>query len=396
MKTLRILSIGVLGASLGLLSSARAASEDTNLLSNGSFESGADLDSPEGTPDHWTRGGSNASLCIVAFPVPEGGSHALAVDDDDSEAFAEWYTELDLRGIATEGDSLAMAWKEMYAVGGGEMRVSTVFFDDENSVAGQNHFVVSSFSEGWNDSPQDSTYTEREEELIVPAAAVRMTVSLVSGGSLGTTGIMVIDDLCISRPKQPVLLSGNFWPNATFEDGTNLDQADGTVTAWNRGGSDPTIDTVTNEASVSPGHALTVMDDNAAGYGEWYADLPLEGNASPGGTLQVQWFEFYNVSDGGAMRVTALFLDAGQNVVGERHFEVTGDSAGWGVSIGASEFTPAQRISRCARRRGHAADFSGLGRPRGNHRRYGHRRFVDRLPSCAAGFERKLLEQCRF
>jgi hypothetical protein len=37
------------------------------------------------------------------------------------------------------------------------------------------------------------------------------------------------------------ILPNNFWVNPTFELGSNLDQTDGTVSNWNRGGNDGTI-----------------------------------------------------------------------------------------------------------------------------------------------------------
>ncbi|MGK0190300.1 MAG: hypothetical protein ACI9R3_006123 [Verrucomicrobiales bacterium] len=339
MKVSHLFLLGVLGAFLTVSSVASAAEAGTNLVSNGTFEAGTDLELADGALDDWSRSGSNPGLCVVAFPVPDGGNHALAVNDDDTEGYAEWYTQLSLAGIATEGDALTLSWDEMYAIESGEMRVSLVFFDGTDAVVGQNHFVTNNFSDGWNSSPQDSTYTAREEPLIVPLATTRMTLSLVSGGSLETTGTMVIDNLCLARPKQPELLAGNFWPNPTFEEGTDLDDPDGTVSAWNRGGSDATIGTITGDASISPTHALAVIDNNVTGYGEWYADLELAGKVSAGGSLQVQWFELYSVSDGDAMRLSALFFNAEQAVISEHHFEVTGDSAGWSGSIADSELS---------------------------------------------------------
>ncbi|MCB1097449.1 MAG: hypothetical protein KDN22_17890 [Verrucomicrobiae bacterium] len=162
-------------------------------MPNGTFEAGTDHDLADGAVDDWARGGSNPALCVIAFPVPDGGNHSLAVDDDDTEGYAEWYTQLNLAGIATEGDALTLLWDETYTIEGREMRVSLVFFDSTDAVVSQNHFVTNNFSYGWNSSPQDSTYTFREEPLIVPPSATRMTLALVSGGSLETTGIMVID-----------------------------------------------------------------------------------------------------------------------------------------------------------------------------------------------------------
>ena len=85
--------------------------------------------------------------------------------------------------------------------------------------------------------------------------------------------------------------------NPSFELGSNLDQTSGTVSNWNRGGNTPTIcQVITNNYSSST-HALALIDTNAGDlYGEWYSDVSLSGNASPGDTLNMQWFEMYNIS----------------------------------------------------------------------------------------------------
>ena len=80
-------------------------------------------------------------------------------------------------------------------------------------------------------------------------------------------------------------LPNNFWPNAAFENGSNLDQTNGTPAGWNQGGSDPTICQVTTNASVSPTHALMLSDSDTGNYGEWYSDLNLAGLANPGDAL---------------------------------------------------------------------------------------------------------------
>jgi hypothetical protein len=68
-----------------------------------------------------------------------------------------------------------------------------------------------------------------------------MRCSLVSGGSGSLTGVMIIDDLSVARAPVANLLFGNFWVNPSFELGSNLDQTDGTVANWNRGGNTATI-----------------------------------------------------------------------------------------------------------------------------------------------------------
>lgn len=140
----------------------------------------------------------------------------------------------------------------------------------------------------------------------------------------------------VSTSLRAAVLIGNFWPNPTFEAGTNLDMASGTPDFWNRGGSDGTVNQVSGANSVSPTHSLAVID-NSAGFGEWYSDFNLAGSANVGDTLTFHWHEIYSIASGNEMRVTVRFLDAGGNG-GDNHFVVTGDSAGWGGTLATSTF----------------------------------------------------------
>src|SRR4029079_417655 len=140
------------------------------------------------------------------------------------------------------------------------------------------------------------------------------------------------------RHPAPQLLAGNVWTNnPTFEVGTNLDSATGDLANWNRGGSSAAIDQITTTNFVSPGHALAVVDKNSS-YGEWYSDLPLNGVARAGDTLNLQWFELFNVSSGGEMRVTVQFLNATGGAVDVKHFTTHNKSAGWAGSLTNSPF----------------------------------------------------------
>jgi hypothetical protein len=110
----------------------------------------------------------------------------------------------------------------------------------------------------------------------VPLGAVKMRCSLVSGGSGTLTGVMIIDDLSVARAPVANLLFGNFWVNPSFELGSNLDQTDGTVANWNRGGNTPTICQVITNNYASSNHSLALTDTTAGDfYGEWYSDVLL-------------------------------------------------------------------------------------------------------------------------
>jgi len=134
------------------------------------------------------------------------------------------------------------------------------------------------------------------------------------------------------------LLTNNFWVNPTFELGSNLDQTDGTVSNWNRGGGDPTICQVITNNSVSPTHSLALVDTDGS-YGEWYSQVSLVGNANPGDALDLQWYQMYNLS-GPEMRLTVLFFDASNNFLAATHFVTSGTSSpGWVSTIADSTFT---------------------------------------------------------
>jgi hypothetical protein len=218
------------------------------------------------------------------------------------------------------------------------MRLTVLFFDAANATVGTTHFVTTGQSAGWQGTIETSGFVRRNQSLAVPPGAVKMRCSLVSGGPEATTGVMVIDDLSVALPPRAALLTGNFWPNATFELGASLDQTNGTPAGWNRGGTDTSISQVINTNFTSATHALALVDLNPNGYGEWYADLALSGNASPGDLVDVQWSQLYGITNG-EMRVTVQFFNASNSIVGETHFTATGQSPGWLGDIVGSPFT---------------------------------------------------------
>src|SRR5439155_16865511 len=107
-------------------------------------------------------------------------------------------------------------------------------------------------------------------------------------------------------------------------------------------GNDPTICQVITNNFVSSGHSLAVIDANAGDYyGEWYSDVLLDGHASGGDTLNIQWYEMYNL-DGPEMRLTVLFFNASDpdHPITQNPFVTSGTSSpGWVSTIADSTFT---------------------------------------------------------
>lgn len=307
---------------------------------NPTFEAGTDLDLPTGTLENWNRGGADPSLLQVTGQAFISPTHALAAIDTNN-SYGEWYSDLPLSGVANAGDTLNLQWFEMYSITNGEMRVTVLMLTGAGAVVEARHFVTTGQSSGWAGGIGTSSFTRRNESMVVPEGAATLRVSLVSGGPGETTGTMVLDDLSVNKaaPPLPEVLSGNVWPNPGFEEGENLNEpATATVLNWQRGGNDPTIDILSSEKSVSSSHALGLADSNAEGYGEWYADLPLGAATAPGKSLDVQWFELFNVQEG-EMRLTLVFFDATNGVVGQSHFVAQGSSSGWKDNIAGSTFS---------------------------------------------------------
>ena len=308
-----------------------------NFWLNPTFETGSDLDQPNGTPASWNRGGSDASIDQVTTNNFASSSHALAVVDSNASGYGEWYSDVLLAGHASPGDLLDVKWSEMYGITNGEMRVTVGFFTADGNFINETHFVASGNSAGWLDTIAGSPFVKRQQEVRVPVGAGKIRVSMVSAGPVETVGVMVLDDLTVALHPTTVQ-TGNLFPNPTFEEGDQLDNPTGALPAgiWARGGSDGSIDQVSIVNSVSRSHSLSLVDNNENGYGEWYGFLTLVG-VVPGDLLDLQWYQLYSISNGN-MRLTFAFTDANNTQLEGHDYNVSGQSPGWVDSIANSPF----------------------------------------------------------
>jgi hypothetical protein len=340
--------LALLGA-VTLLAAANLASGQplpNNFWPNSTFSSGINLGNPDGsgTPTGWVRNGNLTTIDEVTNVVLPNSSNALMVFNSDGadNGYGEWDCTVPLAGVANVGDTLNVRYDLMYSVQDFQMRVALGFLDSNSNYISADQFVVGpGDSPGWNGGV-DSTFTETNQTSSqVPIGTVFVNVGVVSGGPGGTVGELVVDDLYLARTPTPDLLPGNFWPNPSFELGTNLDQVNGVPAGWNfyNSSSNSYITQVTTNNYVSATHALVVVDNDTSNYGSWYSDLvSLSGHAIPGGTLNVQWFQLYSVTNG-QMRVTFSFFDASSNHLEDISYQVTGNSPGWQGAVVGSGFT---------------------------------------------------------
>lgn len=311
-----------------------------NFWPNPSFELGSDLDQTNGVPTGWNSYNSGSSvICQVTTNNYVSASHALALIDSDPLNYGSWYsTPVPLPGTILPGSIVNAQWFALYSITNGDFRVTFSWFNAANNDIQDVTFNVGGNSPGWQGAVAGSGFTQVNQSLTVPANAVALQVQVVSAGSGAETGILLIDDLSVAAPPAPPILAGNFWPNPTFESGSNLNQTNGVPTGWVANGNDTGICQVTTNAYSSPIHALALIDNDTNGYGEWDADLQLGTNASPGNTLTVQWSELYSITNG-PMRVTVLFFDANTNQLSETDANSSGNSSGWAGQITGSTFS---------------------------------------------------------
>ncbi len=312
-----------------------------NFWPNPRFEVGTNLDTPGGIPANWTPAGSDIAVCQVTTNIYGSPTHALALIDLNTNGYGEWDAELALSNNAAPLDVLDIQYSALYSVTNGQMRLSVLFFDAASNVLAQTDFNVSGQSTGWQTALKNSTFTLEQQQVLVPNNAVKMRIAAVSGGPDLTTGVLFIDDLSVARRLMPsTVLAGNFFPNPTFEDGSQLDNPNLGVPSggWQQGGNNSSIDQVTTNNFVSPTHSLALLDNDANGYGEWYTFVNLAGLLSDLDAVDIQWFQIYSVTNGN-MRLSFAFLDSGGNALASKDFNTSsGQSAGWAGSISASPF----------------------------------------------------------
>jgi len=327
-------------AVMGSMLVAKADYLPNNFWPNPGFELGTNLNQSNGVPTGWTASGGDPTMCQVTTNNSISPTHSLCVIDSTFD-YCAWDSDLlPLAGLANPGDTIVAQWYQLYSIPSGEMRVTITFSDVNSNAFNDVHSVVNGDSAGWGGSIASSTFTKVNETIIVPVGAAFMTAHLVSGGSGATVGTMVIDDFSVAPQATPQLLAGNFWPNPSFELGSNLNQSNGVPTGWNfyNSGSSVICQVATNNY-VSAGHALAQVDNDAGNYGSWYSDhAPLVGTVA-GGTLNVQWFELYSITNGEMRVVFTFFNSGGGGVGGDINYVVNGNSAGWQGAVAGSGFT---------------------------------------------------------
>jgi hypothetical protein len=102
--------------------------------------------------------------------------------------------------------------------------------------------------------------------------------------------------------------------------------SDGIPDFWNKGGSNPNIESWSTATFVSPTHSFMLNDSSTTDYGEWYSNLlPVTG----GTNYLLRYNLRYETASNGTMRVSVNFFDAGNSLLSGLNFTFAGTNDSW-------------------------------------------------------------------
>ncbi len=170
-------------------------------------------------------------------------------------------------------------------------------------------FPVTGASPGWNLDALSSPLSHRSEPLFIPGATRKLRMTM-SSGTVDTTGTWVIDDLSLTRSKEP---GKNLWANGSFREGERTNQIGGIPAGWVRGraqyGTEPAIARL---MQLNSGPALGLLDAAQDKTASWSSVQSLQAPPLPEGeTYLLSWSEAYNVIPGASLRATYINVPAG-------------------------------------------------------------------------------------
>jgi signal transduction histidine kinase len=182
------------------------------------------------------------------------------------------------------------------------MRLELRFIDKNQRTIGGVPFEMNGISTGWTRAEKTRRFHHRAESFAVPQEAVRMNVTLFSGGQPAVTGMVMIDNLKLFGPLQDKSDRELIWSD-DFEQGNQLDDPLGNPHDWHREGSLVNLATVAPSLpnSDTPGHAILIHDTDPNRFGAWHYSPGVifsdTAAIQAGCTMKLEWDElFYNMT----------------------------------------------------------------------------------------------------
>lgn len=199
------------------------------------------------------------------------------------------------RRVRFKLDGVDSGWRQLRS----EMSLMVRFGDAAGDQVGQRIFVVEGISAGWRGSIENSTFTERQETVRVPAEGALLTLAISSSGPPTAVGVYAVRGLKIFRPAP----GGR---ELLFSAAPDPEGKSGSV--WRRSGTRPSM---AKMIRTSAGEAFGIVDDDPNAHAEWNLPRAAAPKVQPGELLTVEWSEVYNIGTGSRFEVNYGRLNAG-------------------------------------------------------------------------------------
>jgi signal transduction histidine kinase len=179
----------------------------------------------------------------------------------------------------------------------GQMYFGIRFFDAGGDQIDEISYWANRQSSGWKTTLEDSTFTQRNETIKVPANADHLGVFISSAGPPSSEGIIAVTNISIARRTGAV--DGE---NILYSSDSLLSDKRSTVNepspTWVAGGTHPSMATIAHLTGPSgPFRALQINDDDLKGHADW-STIPAQGpHVKPGDILELHWKEAFSTSE---------------------------------------------------------------------------------------------------
>jgi signal transduction histidine kinase len=189
-----------------------------------------------------------------------------------------------------------------------EMRAMVHFVDTQGLDVGGAHKLVSGSSGHWRGTVEESAFTPRVLDAVVPPRAKRAYIDFVSGGAEATLGTYAFRNVSF----EIVGLDGesrraSFPLNAGIELSNRLGVPDG----WRRHGTKPEMSVVVPTPGAPGSFVLNLMDTDSAAYCAWALAPASWVPVSEGERVRVQWHDCFSIGAAGPAVAKYRFLRPG-------------------------------------------------------------------------------------
>ncbi len=201
-----------------------------------------------------------------------------------------------------------------------------VFFNQDGDQIEIELFPASGRSTGWNETIEDSDFTQRVEKVTVPPDAVTMSLTMTTAGPSTLIGIFATKDISVSSMRKSgahpkVLMFDSEFPKNS-------------KAAWIKSGTHSSMASkllISNDKDSSP--IFLIIDNDINAHADWVTRFPIPQDIADNETMEISWKEAYSTGLGGNFNAVYERLPAGEYRFVVEDLSLTGEPLPTGTAI---------------------------------------------------------------